>query len=97
MSTRKGNRLQRITSMSRIRFEELRQGILDGSLAKKWTGKAESDLNRSERAELRQLNALQIIAHECPDVLTKLYRETKWRSLEILKDESTDLVSLRVK
>lgn len=79
--------MKTLTSMSRFRFDELRQGILDGSLAAKWRRLEDlpkESLTKSQRMEFRQIAAITSIFEEDPKVLTRLVKRT-WRELRIIK------------
>lgn len=79
--------MKKVTSLTRAKFEELRVGIVDGSLAKKWSLlKDDSELTKSQRVELRQIGALLNIYTNDPDMLGKLVVDKDWIELEILRD-----------
>lgn len=86
--------MTRITSMSKVRFEELLHGIMDGSLSQQWTGKDEQKLTKREQVELRQLLAIANIYNENPIALEKV-NKGNWKLLEILKQG--DRVYLRLR
>lgn len=74
-----------ITSMSKRRFEELRQGILDGTVAKRWeelVNVAPDSLPRKTRVEMRQVNYLLALAENDKDTLQKLIR-VDWKKIRI--------------
>lgn len=79
--------MKTLTSMSRFRFDELRQGILDGSLAAKWKELEDlpkESLTKSQRVELRQIGALTSIFDANPNAITRLVKG-KWRELCIVE------------
>jgi hypothetical protein len=79
------------TRMSRVRFEELHQGILDGSLAERMneliTVKP-ADLVKKQKVEMRQVNCILSIADEDMLFLKCLIDDKGWRRVRflILKD-----------
>lgn len=75
-----------LTSMSRVRFEELRQGILDGSLAERWKdleGKESHELTRKQAVELRQISWLVCLADSNPQALRAIIQDTRWRQVKV--------------
>ena len=89
--------MQTITSMSRIRFEELRSGIFDGTLAQRWDALADKEgnqLTRKQRVELRQIAAISNIAESDPELLRWLVK-TDWREFRLV--HKGDLVQVVVK
>ena len=88
--------MQTITSMSRIRFEELCSGIFDGTLAQRWDALAdkENQLTRKQRVELRQIAAIANMAESDPNLIHWL-TNTDWRELRLVRQG--DLVQVVVK
>lgn len=85
-----------LTSMSRTRFEELRSGILDGTLLQLWDTLAskEDELTRKQQVELRQIAAISNIAESDPELLRWLVK-TDWREFRLV--HKGDLVQVVVK
>lgn len=79
-----------ITSMSRVRFEELRSGILDGSLAQRLNEMVgrEDKLTRKQRIELRQTTAIINLVESNPDLIHWLIN-TDWRELRLVRKGDT--------
>ena len=74
---------KQFTSMSKRRFEELRQGILDDAIAERWKkliGVDVSDLPRKTRVEMRQVNYLLALAENDKDTLQKLI-QIDWKRI----------------
>jgi len=86
MAVRSKNAMKIITSMSRFRFEELRQGILDGTLAAKWLPLEghEDSLTKSQRVESRQVMALVNLWEQSPAAIKRLVTES-WREFRIVE------------
>lgn len=77
--------MKKVTSLARAKFEELRVGIADGSLAEKWSGlKDDSKLTKSQQVELRQIGALLNVYTNDPDMLGRLAVDKDWVELQIL-------------
>jgi len=85
------------TQMSRVKFEELRQGILDGSLAKKWQdyedANPDTELTKSEKVESRQLQA--IVALHKNGLLSTVLDNKKWTQLYIKQDGISKFLELK--
>lgn len=89
--------MKTITSFSKNRYEELRKGILDGSLAEKWRKlkeKKESSLDRKEKSELRQIGALFNIFENDPNIFKKL-NTMSWEELSIVEKDGAFNVIVR--
>ena len=79
--------MKTLTSLSRARFEELRQGLLDGSLAEKWReleDKTPEELTRKQTVELRQLSWLSGLFESNPDALEDIVKRKDWRSIRVV-------------
>lgn len=80
--------MKTLTSMSRFRFEELRQGILDGSLAAKWKELDDlprESLTKAQRVELRQIAAILGIYEVDPQALTRFVKDETWQQLRVVE------------
>ena len=83
MSTSRGKLL---TSLSRARFEELRHGIIDGSLAERWReleGKPPEQLTRKQAVELRQLAWLAGLWEGHPDAIREMIDDPRWHEVKV--------------
>jgi hypothetical protein len=86
-----------ITSMTRTRFDELRQDVADGSLARRLSemvGVDESELTRAQRVELNQARAIVNIYQEDVDLLSWLVREP-WREMRLVEKNGKVQVVLK--
>jgi hypothetical protein len=92
---------KKLTQLSRVKFEELRQGILDGSLAKEMTGWDERHggngppLSKKQRVKYNQAGALVAIFQSHPDKIRELVRDEQWRQLIIWDDEEAVFLEVR--
>ena len=80
--------MKTLTSMSRFRFEELRKGILDGSLAAKWKELKDlpkESLTKSQRVELRQISAILQINDDAPQTLIEMVKDKTWREFRVIQ------------
>ena len=78
--------MKTITSMGRARFEEIRQGVLNGSLAERWRqleDKTPEELTKKQAVELRQLSWLLSIYESNPSALEDIVRKD-WRHLRVI-------------
>lgn len=83
------------TSMSRAKFEELRQGIIDGSLAQRWGELENIDralLTKKQQTELRQLSYIVALAEEAPDTLRKLIT-SQWRRIRVFDVDGKEVLT----
>lgn len=90
-----GLKLQRITSMSRVRFEELLAQINDGSLLQHWDSIDESNMTKGQQVEARQIKAMYAVFLDAPETFRQLQQDTSWKELEVL--QGGDKVYLRAK
>jgi hypothetical protein len=75
-----------LTSLSRARFDELRQGIVDGSLAEKWKeleDKPREELTRGQTVELRQLAWVAGLFESDSTALGKIAQDKTWREIKV--------------
>ncbi len=77
---------ERITSMSRARFMELRQLWLDGTLIDKWRGLTPK--TKSDKVEERQIRGMAMIYQLHQDQRDILLTD-KWSELHIVKDHGS--------
>jgi hypothetical protein len=79
--------IRTITSMTRTRFDELRQDVADGSLGQRLSemrGVDESELTKAQRVELNQARAIVSLYREDVDMLSWLVREP-WREMRLVE------------
>lgn len=75
-----------ITSLSRVRFDELQEGILDGSLARRWgelEAKEPEELTRKQKVELRQLSWLIALTQSDPAAIRKMIDDPHWHEVKV--------------
>lgn len=80
--------MKTLTSMSRFRFDELRRGIRDGSLAKKWEQLDQlpkNSLTKSQHVEFRQISAILEICENSPKKLIEFTINRDWRTLRVVE------------
>ena len=79
--------MKTITSMNRTQFEELRAGILNGTLAKKWSqleDKEPEELTRKQAVELRRLSWLLSLCESNPNALADIIKRQDWKRLKVI-------------
>lgn len=77
---------QRITSMSRARFQELRQQWLDGVLSEKWKDKTPT--TKADKVEDKQIRAMAMI-FQMPKAQRSILDTDNWSELHVVKDCDT--------
>lgn len=82
---------KRITSMSRARFNELRQQWIDGVLSEKWDGKTPT--TKADKVEDKQIRGMAMIFN-MPKAQRAILDTDKWTELHIVKD--CDLIKLEI-
>ena len=74
---------QTITSMTRTKFNELREGVVNGSLRAKWADKTPT--TKADKVEEKQIRALGLI-FELPYENRKLLDTDQWHELFIVNE-----------
>lgn len=82
---------QRITSISRARFQELRQQLIDGTLSSKWDGLTPT--RKADIVEEKQIRGMAMI-FELPKDQRAILDTDQWSELHIVKDR--DLLKLEI-
>ena len=84
--------METITRLSRHRYNELLQGMKDGSLLEKWKDKIAT--TKVDQVEERQIRAMYLISKESDQKTIDILAGDGWRELILVKEEG--LIRLKV-
>lgn len=84
--------METITRLSRQRYNELLQGMTDGSLLEKWKDKTAT--TKADQVEERQIRAMYLISKESDQKTIDILAGDGWRELILVKEKG--LIRLKV-